>query len=371
LAATGAWSTWTWATNCANGEPELQEFLHLEYADKATLYVPVSQLQLISRYTGVSADEAPLHKLGSGQWEKAKRKAAEQVRDSAAELLNIYARRAAREGHAFRYSPHDYETFANDFGFEETADQKAAIHAVIQDMISPRPMDRLVCGDVGFGKTEVALRAAFVAVTGGKQVALLAPTTLLAEQHYQTLVDRFAKWPVKVAEMSRFRSGKEITAALKGLADGTVDIVVGTHKLLSESTKFKNLGLLIIDEEHRFGVRHKEQMKALRAEVDVLTLTATPIPAHAGHGAGGPARPERDRHRAAAPPGHQDLCAHRRQWRDPRGGAARAQARRPGLLPAQRGGDHREPPRRNSKSCCPRRASPWPTARCPSASWSA
>jgi transcription-repair coupling factor (superfamily II helicase) len=254
------------------------EFLHLEYADKATLYVPVSQLHLISRYTGVSADEAPLHRLGSGQWDKAKRKAAEQVRDSAAELLNIYARRAAREGHAFRYSPHDYETFATDFGFEETADQRAAIHAVIQDMISPQPMDRLVCGDVGFGKTEVALRAAFIAVTGGKQVAFLAPTTLLAEQHYQTLVDRFSKWPVKVAEVSRFRSGKEITASLKGIADGSVDIVVGTHKLLSESTKFKNLGLLIIDEEHRFGVRHKEAMKALRAEVDVLTLTATPIP---------------------------------------------------------------------------------------------
>lgn len=254
------------------------EFLHLQYADDATLYVPVSQLQQISRYTGVSADEAPLHRLGSGQWEKAKRKAAEQVRDSAAELLNIYARRAAREGHAFRYSPDDYETFANDFGFEETADQRAAIHAVIQDMISPRPMDRLVCGDVGFGKTEVALRAAFIAITGGKQVALLAPTTLLAEQHYQTLVDRFAKWPVKVAEMSRFRSGKEITAAIKGIADGSIDIVVGTHKLLSQDVKFQRLGLLIIDEEHRFGVRHKEAMKAMRAEVDVLTLTATPIP---------------------------------------------------------------------------------------------
>jgi transcription-repair coupling factor (superfamily II helicase) len=254
------------------------EFLHLQYADAATLYVPVSQLHQISRYTGVSAEEAPLHRLGSGQWEKARRKAAEQVRDSAAELLNIYARRAAREGHAFRYSPDDYETFANDFGFEETADQRAAIHAVIQDMISPRPMDRLVCGDVGFGKTEVALRAAFIAITGGKQVALLAPTTLLAEQHYQTLVDRFAKWPVKVAEMSRFRSGKEITAAIKGIADGSIDIVVGTHKLLSQDVKFQRLGLLIIDEEHRFGVRHKEAMKAMRAEVDVLTLTATPIP---------------------------------------------------------------------------------------------
>jgi transcription-repair coupling factor (superfamily II helicase) len=262
----------------SDGTPALQEFLHLEYADKATLYVPVSQLQLIGRYTGVSADEAPLHRLGSGQWEKAKRKAAEQVRDSAAELLNIYARRAARQGHAFRYSPQDYEVFANDFGFSETADQNAAIHAVIQDMISPRPMDRLVCGDVGFGKTEVALRAAFVAVTGGKQVAILAPTTLLAEQHFQTLKDRFSKWPVKVAEVSRFRSTKEVNEALKGLADGTVDIVVGTHKLLSQSTQFKNLGLLVIDEEHRFGVRHKEAMKAMRAEVDVLTLTATPIP---------------------------------------------------------------------------------------------
>ncbi len=254
------------------------EFLHLQYADDATLYVPVSQLQQISRYTGVSSDEAPLHRLGGAAWDKAKRKAAEQVRDSAAELLNIYARRAAREGHAFRYSPNDYENFANDFGFDETADQSAAIHAVIQDMISPRPMDRLVCGDVGFGKTEVALRAAFIAITGGKQVALLAPTTLLAEQHFQTLSDRFAKWPVKVAEMSRFRSAKEITAAIKGIADGTVDIVVGTHKLLSKDINFSRLGLLIIDEEHRFGVRHKEAMKAMRAEVDVLTLTATPIP---------------------------------------------------------------------------------------------
>ena len=261
-----------------DGNALLQEFLHLEYADNATLYVPVSQLHLISRYTGVSADEAKLHRLGSGQWEKAKKKAAEQVRDAAAELLNIYARRQARQGHAFRYSPTDYERFANDFGFEETADQRGAIHAVIQDMISPRPMDRLVCGDVGFGKTEVALRAAFVAVTGGRQVAFLAPTTLLAEQHYQTLIDRFSHWPIKIAEMSRFRSTKEITAANKGLAEGTVDIVVGTHKLLSESVKFKDLGLLIIDEEHRFGVRHKEAMKAMRAEVDVLTLTATPIP---------------------------------------------------------------------------------------------
>ena len=254
------------------------EFLHLQYADKATLYVPVSQLHLIGRYTGVSPDEAPLHKLGSGQWDKARRKAAEQVRDTAAELLNLYARRAAREGFAHRFTAHDYEAFAASFGFEETPDQRAAIHAVVQDMISPRPMDRLVCGDVGFGKTEVALRAAFVAVHSGKQVAFLAPTTLLAEQHHQTLVDRFGKWPVKVAELSRFRSPKEVKAAIAGIEDGTVDIVVGTHKLLSENVRFKRLGLLIIDEEHRFGVRHKEAMKALRAEVDVLTLTATPIP---------------------------------------------------------------------------------------------
>jgi transcription-repair coupling factor (superfamily II helicase) len=254
------------------------EFLHLEYADKATLYVPVAQLALISRYTGVSAEEAPLHKLGSGQWDKARRKAAEQVRDAAAELLNLYARRAARDGYSHRFSPHDYEAFATSFGFEETPDQRAAIHAVIQDLVSPKPMDRLVCGDVGFGKTEVALRAAFVAVHGGKQVALLAPTTLLAEQHFQTISSRFGQWPVKVAEMSRFRTAKEIAAAMAGLEDGTIDIIVGTHKLLSGTVKFKRLGLLIVDEEHRFGVRHKEAMKALRAEVDVLTLTATPIP---------------------------------------------------------------------------------------------
>ncbi|MEP6506517.1 MAG: DEAD/DEAH box helicase, partial [Betaproteobacteria bacterium] len=235
------------------------EFLHLEYADKATLYVPVAQLALISRYTGVSAEEAPLHKLGSAQWDKARRKAAEQVRDAAAELLNIYARRAAREGYSHRFSPHDYEAFATSFGFEETPDQHAAIHAVIQDLVSPKPMDRLVCGDVGFGKTEVALRAAFVAVHGGKQVALLAPTTLLAEQHFQTISSRFGQWPVKVAEMSRFRTAKEIAAAMKGLEDGTIDVIVGTHKLLSGDVKFKRLGLLIIDEEHRFGVRHKEQ----------------------------------------------------------------------------------------------------------------
>ena len=222
------------------------EFLHLEYADKATLYVPVSQLHLIGRYTGVSADEAPLHKLGSGQWEKAKRKAAEQVRDTAAELLALYARRAARQGHAHRYSAHDYEAFAASFGFEETADQRAAIHAVIQDMVSPKPMDRLVCGDVGFGKTEVALRAAFVAVLGGKQVAILAPTTLLAEQHYQTLVDRFGPWPVKIAELSRFRSPKEVKTALEGLAAGTVSCTTTWPLPSAKSTVFCRRSRLLV-----------------------------------------------------------------------------------------------------------------------------
>lgn len=259
------------------GEGET-EFLHLEYAKDTKLYVPVSQLHVISRYSGTSPEDAPLHSLGSGQWEKAKRKAAEQVRDTAAELLNLYARRAARQGHSFEYSSTDYENFAQSFGFDETPDQAEAIHNVIKDMTSGRPMDRLVCGDVGFGKTEVALRAAFIAVMGGKQVAILAPTTLLAEQHAQTFADRFADWPVKIAELSRFRTGKEINNAIKGMADGTLDIVIGTHKLLSPDVKFTRLGLVIIDEEHRFGVRQKEALKALRAEVDVLTLTATPIP---------------------------------------------------------------------------------------------
>jgi len=259
------------------GEGET-EFLHLEYAKDTKLYVPVSQLHVISRYSGASPEDAPLHALGSGQWEKAKRKAAEQVRDTAAELLNLYARRALRKGHAFEYSAHDYQNFADSFGFEETPDQAEAINNVIKDMTAGKPMDRLVCGDVGFGKTEVALRAAFIAVMGGKQVAILAPTTLLAEQHAQTFADRFADWPVKIAELSRFRTGKEINNAIKGMADGTLDIVIGTHKLLSPDVQFTRLGLVIIDEEHRFGVRQKEALKALRAEVDVLTLTATPIP---------------------------------------------------------------------------------------------
>lgn len=254
------------------------EFLHLQYAASATLYVPVSQLHVISRYSGANPESAPLHTLGSGQWEKARKKAARQARDTAAELLNVYARRAARTGHAFSFDHQEYERFADGFDFEETPDQLSAIHAVTQDMISGKPMDRLICGDVGFGKTEVALRAAFMAVMDGKQVAVLTPTTLLAEQHFQTFKDRFAQWPVVIAELSRFRSAKEIQSALAGLAAGKVDIAIGTHKLISQGVKFDRLGLVIIDEEHRFGVRQKETLKALRAEVDVLTLTATPIP---------------------------------------------------------------------------------------------
>ncbi|MBE0615344.1 MAG: transcription-repair coupling factor [Burkholderiales bacterium] len=263
------------------GEGET-EFLHLEYAKQDKLYVPVAQLHLISRYSGVAPDQAPLHKLGSGDWDRAKKKAAQQIRDTAAELLNLYARRAARMGHQFEIKQHDLDAFAEGFGFEETPDQAAAIRAAIEDMCSGKPMDRLICGDVGFGKTEVALRAAFVAVCGGKQVAILTPTTLLAEQHFQTFSDRFAQiadeWPIKIAQLSRFRTAKEQTQNVKALADGSVDIAIGTHKLLQRDIKFQRLGLVIIDEEHRFGVRQKEALKALRAEVDVLTLTATPIP---------------------------------------------------------------------------------------------
>jgi len=254
------------------------EFLHLLYANDAKLYVPVSSLHLISRYSGASPEAAPLHELGSGQWEKAKKRAAQRAHDTAAELLNLYAQRAARQGHAFKFNVHDYEAFAEAFGFEETPDQAAAIEAVIGDLTSGKPMDRLVCGDVGFGKTEVALRAAFVAIADGKQVAVLVPTTLLAEQHLQVFSDRFAELPVKIAELSRFRSGKETKTALAGIEDGTIDLVIGTHKLIQPDIRFKRLGLVIIDEEHRFGVRQKEQLRRLRAEVDVLTLTATPIP---------------------------------------------------------------------------------------------
>ena len=254
------------------------EFLHLGYEGGDKLYVPVSQLHVISRYTGAAPESAPLHRLGSGQWEKAKRKAARQVRDTAAELLDLYAKRLAREGYAFPFKVQDYEQFAATFPFEETPDQAEAIQSVIIDMTLGRPMDRLVCGDVGFGKTEVAMRAAYIAVAAGTQVAILVPTTLLAEQHYANFTDRFSSFPVKIAELSRFRSPKEVAKSLEGLADGRIDIVIGTHKLLQKDVKFKNLGLVIIDEEHRFGVRQKEELKRLRAQVDVLTLTATPIP---------------------------------------------------------------------------------------------
>lgn len=255
-----------------------EEFLRLDYAKDAKLFVPVAQLQMISRYSGSDAEHAPLHSLGKNDWEKAKKKAAEKVRDTAAELLNLYALREKSVGHAFEFSRVDYDSFAESFPFEETPDQLAAIEAVLDDMKKDRPMDRLVCGDVGFGKTEVALRAAFAAVAGGKQVAILCPTTLLAEQHAHTFADRFSAWPVTVSELSRFRTAKQSKAVLEGLENGTVDIVVGTHKLLTDKVKFARLGLVIIDEEHRFGVRQKELLKKLRADVDVLTLTATPIP---------------------------------------------------------------------------------------------
>ncbi|MSP86712.1 MAG: transcription-repair coupling factor [Methylotenera sp.] len=259
------------------GEGET-ELLLLEYFGDDKLYVPVSQLFLISRYSGGPPESAPLHRLGSGHWEKAKKKALKQIRDTAAELLNLYAQRASRRGHAFTLSLHDYESFCEGFPFEETPDQLEAIENVIKDMQSGRPMDRLVCGDVGFGKTEVALRAAFVAVMGGRQVAILVPTTLLAEQHFNNFKDRFVDWPIKIAEISRFRTAKEQKEALAGLEAGQIDIIIGTHRLIQKDVKFKNLGLVVLDEEHRFGVRQKEQLKALRAEVDILTLTATPIP---------------------------------------------------------------------------------------------
>ena len=254
------------------------EFLTLEYADGAKLYVPVSSLHLISRYSGAGDDHAPLHKLGTEQWEKAKRKTAEKIRDTAAELLDIYARRAARKGFKHDDPDQSYEAFSAGFPFEETPDQMMAINAVIQDMTSPQPMDRVVCGDVGFGKTEVAMRATFMAVQSGKQVAILVPTTLLAQQHFENFRDRFADWPVQVEVLSRFKSAKEQKAVLENMGNGKADIVIGTHKLLQKDTNFNDLGLLIIDEEHRFGVGQKEKLKSLRSEIDILTMTATPIP---------------------------------------------------------------------------------------------
>ncbi|MBM2829840.1 MAG: transcription-repair coupling factor, partial [Gammaproteobacteria bacterium] len=254
------------------------EFICIEYAQGDKLYVPVSALDLITRYTGVDPEHAPLHRLGSGQWEKIRKKAAERVYDIAAELLEVHARRAARSGYCFDVDENEYRAFIQSFPFEETPGQADAISAVIDDMREAKPMDRLVCGDSGFGKTEVAMRAAFVAVQNGKQVALLVPTTLLAQQHFRNFKDRFADWPVHIELLSRFRSGKEQEKVLNDLTAGTVDIVIGTHKLIQDTIKFSRLGLLIIDEEHRFGVRQKEKFKALRAEIDILTLTATPIP---------------------------------------------------------------------------------------------
>lgn len=254
------------------------EFLTLEYAGNDKLYVPVASLHLISRYTGSSPENAPLHKLGSDHWQKARKKAAQRIHDVAAELLDIYARRAARKGHAALIDAEEYSAFASAFPFEETQDQAQAIEAVVDDLVSARPMDRVTCGDVGFGKTEVAMRAAFVAAQSGRQVIVLVPTTLLAQQHYQNFCDRFADWPISIEVLSRFRSKKQQNDIIARFASGSIDILIGTHKLLQDDVKPKNLGLAIIDEEHRFGVRQKEKLKALRAEVDLLTLTATPIP---------------------------------------------------------------------------------------------
>ncbi|OOG58216.1 transcription-repair coupling factor [Rhodanobacter sp. B05] len=254
------------------------EFLTIEYAKGDKLYVPVAQLGLVSRYSGTAPELAPLHSLGGDAWERARRKAAEKVRDVAAELLAIYAQREARGGESMSIDRQLVEEFGSTFPFEETPDQETAIEAVLNDLAAPRAMDRVICGDVGFGKTEVALRAAFATATAGKQVAVLVPTTLLAQQHYRNFADRFADWPVRVDVLSRFKSTKEVNEALKRLADGQIDVIVGTHKLLQPDIKFKNLGLVIVDEEQRFGVRQKEQLKKLRAEVDLLTMTATPIP---------------------------------------------------------------------------------------------
>ncbi len=254
------------------------EFLVLSYAGEDKIYVPVTSLHLISRYTGVDSEHAPLHKLGSDQWQKEKKKAVEKIHDVAIELLDLYAKREAQPGYQYKVEHNEYVKFASAFPFTETPDQLQAIEQIIKDMESPRPMDRLICGDVGFGKTEVAMRAAFVAVQSNKQVCILVPTTLLAGQHFESFRDRFADFPINIELLSRFRSGKETEAVLAALKSGTVDIVIGTHKLFQSNIAFKNLGLLIIDEEHRFGVKQKEHIKALRTHVDILSMTATPIP---------------------------------------------------------------------------------------------
>lgn len=259
-----------------DGHPH--EFLVISYLGDDKLYVPITALSRVTRYSGAQPDQAPLHKLGGTEWARARRKAAGRIRDAAAELLDLYAKRAAREGQPLLALEHDLAAFSSAFPFEETADQQDAIEAVIQDLANPKPMDRVVCGDVGFGKTEVAMRAAFVAAQSGKQVAVLVPTTLLAQQHHQNFSDRFADWPVKIESLSRFRTSREASQVLEGLKNGTIDIVIATHRLLSQGVQFKRLGLVVVDEEHRFGVRDKERLKALRTDVDMLTLTATPIP---------------------------------------------------------------------------------------------
>lgn len=256
----------------------LNEFLILSYAGDDKIYVPVTALHVISRYTGADTDNAPLHRLGSDIWQKEKKKAAEKIHDVAIELLDIYAKREAKPGHVYQFDKQEYQRFASGFPFIETIDQINAIEQIIQDMCSPRPMDRLICGDVGFGKTEVAMRAAFIAVQNGKQVCVLAPTTLLAGQHFESFRDRFAEFPIQIELLSRFRSKKESTQVLETLQNGRTDIVIGTHKLFQKDVHFQNLGLLIVDEEHRFGVKQKEYIKSLRTDIDILCMTATPIP---------------------------------------------------------------------------------------------
>ena len=289
------------------------EFLTIEYYGGDKLYVPVANLHLVSRYTGADNESAPWHKLGSDTWSRIKEKAAQRARDVAAELLDIYARREAKKGYSFDTSLHEYVTFSADFPFEETPDQEKAIEDVLADMSSKKPMDRVICGDVGFGKTEVAMRAAFIAVNNGKQVSVLVPTTLLAQQHYQTFTDRFAEWPIRIESLSRFNSAKKQKEVIESLKNGTIDIVIGTHKLLNQDVNYKNLGLIVIDEEQRFGVRHKEKLKALRAEADILTLTATPIPRTLNMSLSG----LRDLSIIATPPNHRHaIKTFVAQWND-------------------------------------------------------
>ena len=289
------------------------EFLTIEYYGGDKLYVPVANLHFVSRYTGADNESAPWHKLGSDQWAKVRQKAIERARDVAAELLDVYARREAKMGISFDTDIHEYTAFAASFPFEETPDQQNAIDDVLRDMAANKPMDRVVCGDVGFGKTEVAMRAAFVAASNGKQVAILAPTTLLTQQHYQTFCDRFAEWPIRIESLSRFVSAKQQKEIIGELQNGTIDIVIGTHKLLNSEIKPKNLGLIIIDEEQRFGVRHKEKLKALRTEVDMLTLTATPIPRTLNMSLSG----LRDLSIIATPPNHRHaIKTFVSQWND-------------------------------------------------------